>query len=382
MIATIRTWSRRTGWVGDLSGAFADLGIFLPLVVGVLIVGDLDPSGLLLGFGIFAVATGLIYRLPIPVQPMKIVAALAIAGGMGTAAVAASGVLLGVALLVLGVSGLINRVDRLVPRTVLLGIQLGLGLQLVQASIGFAGPHLAFGALVLALLIGLQMTPIRSSSCFLLLAGAIIWSLATGASEMPSIAPSWHMPSLVIFDLGAFREAFETGFLPQLALTLTNAVLLTAVMAADYFPKARERATTQRLALSSGALNLLLAPFGALPMCHGAGGLAAQYHQGARSGLAPVIFGMACLLLGILAASQALEWLLLVPIPVVAALLAYAGVQLAHSKRLANVGRFCLAIIVLTALSALLINPAFGLIVGLAAEFLRSRINRHRQAAQ
>ncbi len=48
-----------------------DLGTFLPLVLGLIIVASVDPVGLFYGLGLFAIATGDIYRRPISVQPMK-----------------------------------------------------------------------------------------------------------------------------------------------------------------------------------------------------------------------------------------------------------------------------------------------------------------------
>lgn len=364
---------RKTWWIGDLSGAFADLGTFLPLVIGLLLIGDHDPSGLLIGFGVFAVITGLIYRRPVPVQPMKVVAALAIAGGMSAAALTASGMLFGITLLILGISGLIGKLDRLVPRTVLFGIQLGLGLHLVIISAKLSGDDLWLGAIVLAILLALQATALRTISCLILLAGSVIWSLTGGSVTLPPMSAGWHLPTIIFPGFGAFGEALEVAFLPQLALTVTNAVLLTAALSAEYFPTSRHEITPQKLALSSGGLNLLLAPFGAIPMCHGAGGLAAHYHQGARSGLAPVIFGGSCLLLGLLLAPNALAWLMLIPLPIVAAILAFAGLQLAFPKRLAYISRPCLAIVLSTALVSLITNVAIGLVFGLVAEFLRSR---------
>jgi MFS superfamily sulfate permease-like transporter len=365
--------SPKTGWIGDLSGAFADLGTFLPLVIGLLLLGDHDPSGLLVGFGVFALATGAVYRLPVPVQPMKVVAALAITGGMSAAALSASGMLIGVTLLILGLSGLIGKLDRLVPRTVLFGIQLGLGLHLVMISAELSGGHVWLTALILAALLVLQTSPIRWMGCLLLLAGSIAWSLAYGVAALPPLSVGWYVPGLVGLDLQAFGAALKVGFLPQLTMTVTNAVLLTAALAADYFPASRDKVTPRKLALSSGVLNVLLAPFGAIPMCHGAGGLAAHYHQGARSGLAPIIFGTGCLLLGLLLAPEALLWLQLVPLPAVAAILAFAGLQLANPKRLTLISRTCLAIVLSTALVSLLANVAVGLAFGLLAEALRSR---------
>ena len=288
-------------WLGDLSGAFADLGTFLPLVIGLLVLGHVDPTGLLIGFGLFALATGIIYRLPIPVQPMKLVATLAIAGGLSMPAMMASGLLLGLALLFLGMTGLIERMHRLVPRTVLAGLQVALGLHLLAASIDLVNEAWGltfFAGIALVLFI---MTPLRSASCILLVVIGIAWSLATGGSELQMPDFTLHLPTITIPPWAAFNDAAVTVFWPQLALTVTNAVLLTAVLAADYFPEAKPGAGAKRLALSSGMLNLFLAPIGAMPMCHGAGGLAAQYHQGARTGRAPIIFGATCLALGLLA---------------------------------------------------------------------------------
>jgi MFS superfamily sulfate permease-like transporter len=369
----------RAGWVREISGGFADLGTFLPLVIGLLMLGSYDACGVLVGFGVFAIATGLFYRRPIPAQPMKAVAAVAITGGMGAAAVTASGLVIGTVLLVLGVSGLINRLQRLVPRTVLLGIQFGLGLSLLTTSASLAGGHQWLSLAALAGLAALQLTALRAAGCLILIVGAILWSLAFGAAHLPEGPIGWHVPGLVAFDLSSMREALETAVFPQLALTVTNAVLLTAALSADYFPGSQDRVSPRNLALTSGALNFLLVPFGAVPMCHGAGGLAAQFAQGARTGLAPIAFGCTCMLLGVLAGPQALAWLSLVPIPIVAALLAFAAFQLADVRRLDNLRGACLAIIALTALTSVCVNVATGLVLGTIAEYLRSRVIARRQ---
>jgi MFS superfamily sulfate permease-like transporter len=243
--------------------------------------------------------------------------------------------------------------------------------------------NLWLGLLVLAGLAALQFTVLRSASCLILLVGAVVWSLASGAAQIPDGAVGWHLPGLALPGLAliegsAVSEALGSAVLPQLALTVTNAVLLTAALSADYFPDSRARVSTRNLALSSGLFNLLLTPFGAIPMCHGAGGLAAQYAQGARTGLAPVLFGATCLLLGVLTGPHALAWLSLVPTPVVAALLAYAGWQLADVSRLYGVRGACLAIIALTVVTSVLVNLAAGLLVGVGAELLRSRLAASR----
>jgi len=374
---THRSTSGRSGWpqwIGDISAAFADIGTFLPLVIGMLALGLYDAGGILTGFGVFAIATGLIYRRPVPVQPMKAIAALAITGGMTAAAVSASGVIIGATLVVLGLTGLINHLARVVPRTILFGVQVGLGLSLIATSAGMAGSEWWIAVGLLGFLAALQFTGLRTAGCLIILSGAIAWSLGYGTGGSPSAELEWFVPGLVAFGFADAWQALETGVIPQLALTVTNAVLLTAAIAADYFPQERSRISARNLSLSSGGLNLLLAPFGAMPMCHGAGGLAAQYSQGARTGLAPVTFGLTCLAIGLIAAPNALSLLALVPIAVVAAFLAFAGFQLMNVQRLTMLRPACLTIIAATALTCILVNAAAGLAVGWMAELLRSRL--------
>lgn len=365
--------------LGDLSGAFADLGTFLPLVVALLVLGRFDPSGLLIGFGLFAVATGAIYRLPMPVQPMKLVAAFAIAGGLSASSMMASGLLIGLALLILGCSGLIDKMRWLIPRTVLTGLQIALGLHLLATSAALIDDDVGLGLLALFGFLLLLATPLKALSCFILVLAGIAWSLLIGGADLPAAELALHLPAITLPSFEAFGYAAITVFWPQLILTLTNAVLLTSVLAADYFPKAKPDISPKRLAISSGTLNIMLAPLGAMPMCHGAGGLAAQYHQGARSGLAPTLFGAVCLALGLFAGPLAVDLLLLVPLPVVAVLLAFASFHLLVSKPVLYASWTCRTVIALTALISFTVDMAAGLAFGLIIELIRSQISALRQ---
>src|SRR5207248_9906555 len=163
----------------------------------------------------------------------------------------------------------------------------------------------------------------------------------------------------------------------QLPLTLTNAVIVTASLCRDMFPADAARASERRLALSSGVANLALAPFGAMPMCHGAGGLQAQYRFGARTGLAPILFGLVLLVLALGFADMAAQLFAVVPIGAVGALLIMAGTDLALSRRLFDGRPSCWPVIGVTALITLLINPALALAAGWIAELVRAAIVRH-----
>lgn len=362
--------------LAEASAAFADFGTFAPLALGMILVGGYAPTGLLFGFGVFALATALLYRRPIPAQPMKAVAAIAIAGSLGPEAGAAAGVLIGATVLLLAATGLIAQLERAVPRTVLYGIQLALGATLALAAFRIEGAQPAAVIAFTALLGVLLATRLGGFGGLAIFLAGVAWSLFVEEAPLPALSGFPHMPGLVAPGLDHFAEALGGAYLPQLALTLSNALLLTAAIASDHYPEARERISANRLAHSTGWLNLLLAPFGAAPMCHGAGGLSAYHAHGARTGVATATFGVLCLALAFAAGPDAAAWLALAPPGIVAALLVIAGYHLAGFKKLTGMRRECLLIIVGTAAVALAANFAIGLAFGLLAEAVRKRVGQ------
>src|SRR5690606_27397520 len=141
---------------------------------------------------------------------------------------------------------------------------------------------------------------------------------------------------------------------------------------ADYFPDAKARAGAPRLALGSGALNLALAPFGAMPMGHGSGGLGAQYGFGARPWRTPALFGAGCLILGIGFGAGARDFLMAVPLAAVGALLVVAGAEMAVSRKLLDVKPSCRVVVIGTAVACVATNIAAGLVIGLGLEIVRT----------
>ena len=119
-------------------------------------------------------------------------------------------------------------------------------------------------------------------------------------------------------------------------------------------------------------------PLGALPMCHGSGGLVAQYGFGARSWRAPALFGGACLLLGIGFGAGAQTWLLLVPLAVVGALLVVTGAELALSRDWLAIEPGSRLVAAGTALACVFAGMAIGLVAGFVLEWLRGRYPRRR----
>jgi MFS superfamily sulfate permease-like transporter len=235
-------------------------------------------------------------------------------------------------------------------------------------------PWIGFPAL--GLLVLLTRIPRCPGAPIVLGAAALVGWMTTSAAipaEIP-IAPS-GLP-LVIPTWAEVWRSFQIAVLPQLSLTLTNAVIVTASLSREFFPGTGAIASERNLALSSGLANLLLCPFGAMPMCHGAGGLQAQYRFGARTGLAPIILGVAVLVLAIRFADHAAVLLAIIPMSAIGSLLILAGADLAISRRLFDGKPSCWWVIGVTAVVTSTINPALGLVFGWITELVRAAIVR------
>jgi MFS superfamily sulfate permease-like transporter len=353
--------------IQEASGACGDLGTFIP---------GLAPAGVLFGFVVFLISTGLFYGLPLPVQPMKAVSAVILTDGLRPGEVAAAGMMLGMILLVLGLTGWIGRIARTIPQSVSAGLQLGLGLLMgvLGVKLMLQTPWIGFGSL--AALVILTRIP-RCPAAPLVLVAAAIAGWASSSAMMPEASAfSLSIPHVISPTWAEVGRSFEVAVLPQLSLTLTNAVIVTASLSRELFSEKGATASERNLALSSGLANVLLCPFGAMPMCHGAGGLQAQYRFGARTGLAPIIFGVVVLVLAVGFAEHAAALFTIIPIGAVGALLILAGTDLAISRRLFAGKPSCWWVIGATALATLTVNPALGLVLGWVTELIRAGIVR------
>lgn len=361
----------RTPWLREASGACGDLGTLLPYVLGALTIAGLAPAGVLLGFAAFLIASGLIFAVPIAVQPMKAVGAVMLSSGLGPGEIAAAGIVIGAVFLVLGITGAISRLARLVPQSVTAGLQLGLGLSMGWLGFTLMGEMPWLGAVTLAATLALMCVPRFPAALAALLIAVGLAHLSGAGESLPALAAGLQLPDLVMPTWDDVLRATELAVVPQLALTLTNAVIVTAALAHDLLPDRARRATVRNLALSTGLANLLLAPFGAMPMCHGAGGLQAQVRFGARSGMAPIMLGAVLLVTGLVFAPSAAALLAVIPIAAVGALLVIAGADLAVSKRLFDARPSCWPVIALTAGAVVLADPAVGLIAGWLVELVQ-----------
>jgi len=366
-------WRR---WPEELSGAFGDLGTFLPHVVAALTVVGMAPFGVLAGFGLFYLATGLVYGLPVAVQPMKAASAAILVEDIAPGSVAACGLVVGVVFLLLGTTGLIQRLARLVPDAVTGGLQLGLGL-----TLALLGAELMLGDWPIALLTGVLLLGLLQvkrcpAALLALTAATAVVALRDG---LPAVSFELALPALapVLPSWDELRRGVELAALPQIPLTLTNAIIVTATVGGTLFGARADRVTPRNLALTTGAANLLLAPFGAYPMCHGAGGMAAHHRFGARGAGAPVIMGVCCLLLALGVGGDAAALLALVPQAAVGCLLVATGWELASALRTRPAPVAEWPVLATTAVATLAANAFVGFVLGCLLAWLWPWVRPH-----
>lgn len=359
----------------EMNGALGDLGTLLPLMLAAIAVAGLAPVPVVAGFALFYIVTAFVYRLPIPVQPMKAVVAVLVTVGLTPAEVAASGVMIGAVLLLLGLTGWITHLARLVPQSVLAGLQVGLGIALAVVSLDLLAAAPVVGLATLAVLVVLLVRP-ELPAVVIALAVAVAMARFFGGEGIDAgLAAAWlAVPAWP--DLAEVERAASLLALPQLSLTLTNAVLVTALLAGDYYGRQARHVTPARLSITTGLANLILPPFGALPMCHGAGGLAAHHRFGARSGMAPLMLGLALFALVLLPWSWSAAMLAAIPVAALGALLLMASAELALARRLFDARPSCWPVIAVTAGVTVGFDPFLGLLAGSLAELVRLALVR------
>lgn len=353
----------------EAAGALGDLGTFLPLLVGMSVVCHLQIAPALFFAGLMNVVTGLAFGIPMPVQPMKAIAAVAIAEGLSEAQILTAGIATSAVVVLLGATGLIDVLNRAIPRSVVRGLQLALGLKLLTNGIGRiaeTGTFLGWDSIGLglfcALLVLLFYTSRRVPSALLVFVIGLAALIAAEPALLGQLrigAGAWHMPDLT--NPADWWSGVTRGALPQIPLTTLNSVIAVCALSVDLCP--RRPAEPRRVALSVGLMNLICCPFGAMPMCHGAGGLAAQHRFGARTGGSVVMLGAAKMALALLFGGSLLLWLQAFPQSVLGVLLLFSGLELAIVCRDQN-RRVDFFVMVLTAGACMAVNTALGFVVG------------------
>ena len=349
----------------EAGGSLGDLGTFVPLLVGLTVQCGLDVGTTLVFTGLYNLATALVFDVPMPLQPMKTIAAVAMTDPpMGVPQIVAAGGFVALVVLILGSTGLMERFNQVTPLGVVRGMQLGLGMLLCakgwtlavwtdgskETMRGWWGPDgIALGAVALAFVLAAMTAPTRRVTLpnetpstttpestrkggsnahvalVLVALGVLIAACRPGSLDALRIGPA--VPSLGPWpSLDEWTSGITRAGLPQLPLTTLNSVVATCALSKDLFPDRPVRPTG--VAVSVGAMNLIGLGLGVMPVCHGAGGLAAHYRFGARTGAATAFLGTCKLCLGVVFGGSLLTLLGKFPGPLLGVLLAAASAEL------------------------------------------------------
>lgn len=341
----------------ELAGSLGDLGTLLPLAIGMILVNGLTPSGVFFSVGIFYIFSGLYFRVTTAVQPMKVISAYAVAAALSAQEIMAAALMMAAILILVGASGAITWISKNTPKPVIRGVQLSTGVILmtqgIKCMVGtstlqklnhMAEPYLTWQHLgplpigipigIAGILLTLYLLDNRKVPAGLMIIGfGLILGLSLGAfASLKHIGLKMGIPGLMPLGMPEhidFTFAFFALVLPQMPMTIGNAVLANADLSNQYFGDAARKVTGRSLCISMAFANLLSFVFGGMPMCHGAGGLAAHYRFGARTAGSNLMIGSAMVVAVILFGDRLLSLFHLIPIAVLGVLLFFAGGQLA-----------------------------------------------------
>ena len=376
----------------EFAGSLGDLGTLLPIVVAMILINKLSPSAVFLSFGLFYLITGYYYRLPVPVQPLKAVGAIAIAYPLliTESVIGASGIIFGVILLLLSISGTVNALAKIFTQPVVRGIQLSLGLVFLRKGIelivqknlflsGVAGRFAEYNLnLILGVAVFLMILALLDNkklpAALAALAVGIIAGLAFGGFDSLKFSIGPTKIGLISPTLKDFWTAFIMLILPQIPLTIGNACVGTADTCCTLFPKNPLLSKTKagNFALTMGIANLPAGFFGAVPMCHGTGGLAAHYRFGARTGGAPMMIGALFVVMALVFGEFGFTLLAMIPNSVLGVLLIFAGLELCPLIRSLKTNEEFFVALLISGIALAVPNMAWAFGIGIAADmFIR-----------
>lgn len=409
----------------ELNGAMGDLGTYIPIVLSLALSRDLDLGTTLVFTGVYNFVTGLVYGVPMPVQPMKTIAAVALSDpSFGVPEMMAAGILTSGFVLLLGVTRLMRLVYWLVPLPVVRGIQLAQGLTFAMAAVkyirydqdlakskslgrrpwaGLDGLVLAFAALVFIVLVNgagddavtvqeeeaedssISENNHSSSSCssrwrrwsrrlpsaVIVFVVGVVLAVIRHPAALRELRAGPSRMRVVRIPREAWKKGFVKGAVPQIPLSVLNSVVAVCKLTRDLFPgEEGKAASATSVSVTMGAMNLVGCWFGAMPCCHGAGGLAGQYKFGGRSGACVAALGAMKLAIGVVLGASVLKVLVAFPAGLLGVLLLFAGVELAMAARDMASKAEAFVMLVCTAVSLVGSSAALGFLCGMVAHGL------------
>jgi len=365
----------------ELAGSFGDIGTDLPLIVGIVLATGLDAGAVFSVFGLLQITTGLVYGLPMPMQPLKAMAVLVITQKIAGSVLLGAGLAIGLTMLVLTLTGALGFLVKWIPRCVVRGVQFGLGLSLASLALKNYVPAMGVPGYVLAtcgLVVMLALWGSRRVPPGLLVVGLGVLYAAFTDLRIGPIAEGFgfSLPSLQQPTMNDVLTGFVLLALPQIPLSISNSVIATEQTIRDLFPE--RHVSARQIGLTYSAVNLLAPFLGGIPVCHGCGGLAGHYTFGARTGGSVILYGAFYLFVGLFLSTPLHEVLKVFPQPILGVVLLFESLALLELVRdQASVPRDLL-ITLLVGVVALTVPQGFivGLLLGTVVYYGFRRFGR------
>lgn len=316
----------------EFAGAFGDIGTDLPLLLALILATGLYAPTVLIIFGILQIFTGLYYRMPMPVQPLKAMATLVISQKIGGDILLGAGLSIGVIMLILSASGLLQKLWVYIPKALIRGLQFGLGLSLCSLAVkDYILKQNAEAYIIAALgflIVLLFMKHKRYPAALLLVALGIIYGMLVNWNQIRFGLPDFNLIATIKFpDLTSITQGLLLLSLPQIPLSIGNSIMATKQSCSDYFPE-RNDISISKLGFTYAFMNLISPFLGGIPVCHGAGGMVGHYSFGGRTGMSVIIYGFLYIVLGLLFGTEFNSILMIFPLPILGVILFFEGFYL------------------------------------------------------
>ena len=315
----------------EWSGAFGDIGTDFPLIMGMIIASGLDSASVLVMFGVMQIFTGSFYKMPMPIQPLKAMATIVITQKISPNILYGGGLAIGISMFLMNITKLIDWISRIIPKAVIRGIQLGLGIKLGLLALqeyviadGVTGYYLAAAAFLLAIfLLGNRKYP---PSIFIITMGMIYAFVFKIDGQTFIHAVGIYLPQIHTPTWGDILTGFLILTIPQIPLSIGNSILATNQIANDWYPECG--VTIRKISYTYSLLNLINPFFSGVPICHGSGGIVGHHTFGGRTGGSVIIYGCLYIFLGLFL-SQGFNTLVhIFPLPILGILLLFEGLGL------------------------------------------------------
>lgn len=344
----------------ELAGSMGDFGTLFPLAIGYIVVCGMNPAGLLVMMGLANIVTGLVYRLPMPIEPMKVLAVVAITKQWSPTMVYASGFAMGIIWLLFAVTGIIGWIAKVTPNSVIRGIQVTLGVLLAIQSFKMISAWWVLGIISILIVLVLRQNRYAPAAIVLMLLGIVIMFIK---GQFQQVNPFiFTLPSFTRFSLEELWQTLLFAGFAQIPLTATNAVIATSSLIKTYWPD--NPVSEKRLSLNMGIMNMTLPFFGGMPLCHGAGGLASQYYFGARTGGTNIIEGIIEISMGLFLATSIAGLFTVFPTAIIGAMMFLVGIELTKFARDIRLSKDIIPMAA-TLIISLITNVAYGFLAGL-----------------